>query len=768
MKKVLKYVFLFIMIIPILVKASSFNDAKIISNNYQSKFLTPDRYLISSTDNWGLDGTGKPKSVSGFTKGGLITQREIEITRKKSTNPMSFSYIYDGTKIWTIENKIVSESFISGSDAKIKPTEYVKKGVTVSGIGTKEDPWIFVDSYRVTVKAVAHGKIDGQASSEKPVSAGGSVSFSIDSNSGYIYLDNTCGRDALYDEETEVLTISKVSKDMVCEVRFDETKYNYQFPTPCKKVTTSKYGERNHCFSNAVPRRFYVNYLKGYYQDNNYTKRLGQITKPALTGWVFDRFKVGNTTLVDSNGIFETSYGLFNDSSSDSSIGFEIHEKSYTIQLDFQGGTGGTAYTTALYDHDVNSVSAVPKIPGYVFIGYYSATSGGDKYLNGQGKVDSDCEPWNQDVASPTIYAHYRKCYKGYKCPTGNDETACPVGQHQDTEGQTTCKPCPAGTYTNSIATVTCTNCSPGYHQPSTGQTSCIPCGTGKYQDGYGATSCKPCAAGHYNNSTGQSSCPCCPGGTYQGSTGQTSCNNCSGGYYSTGCAASCTACAAGTYNTGTRNTGCTNCPGGKYQNLTGQTSCKSCSAGSYSTGGAASCTPCAAGHYNTSSEQTSCTACAAGKYQANTGKTSCDTCGSNTYSGSGASSCTNCPSGYSGPSGSGSINNCWRTRYTKYYWTRSKLSSGNKCECEGYRSYSPVFPCSMESCYYIEKHTCTVSGCPCVYVPHTSGDCTPKWSDWSSSSNRYVYGSCSGSGGGDSQDWKYTCSVGTTVYYPN
>ena len=145
MKKILRYLLTLVLIIPILVKASNFSSAVGIANNYQSKFLTPDRYLISSTDYWGLDGNGKPKSVGGFTKGGLITQREIEITRKKSTNPMSFSYIYDGTKIWTIENKIVSESFISGSDAKTKVTEYVKKGVTVSGTGTKEDPWIFLD-----------------------------------------------------------------------------------------------------------------------------------------------------------------------------------------------------------------------------------------------------------------------------------------------------------------------------------------------------------------------------------------------------------------------------------------------------------------------------------------------------------------------------------------------------------------------------------------------------------------------------------------------
>ena len=751
------------MIVPTLVNASSFSDAKQIANNYQSKFLTPDRYLVSSTTTWGLDSNAKPVKINGFSTGGLITQKEIEITRKKNTNPMSFSYIYDGTKIWTIENKIVSENFISGSNAKTKVTEYVKHDTTVSGIGTFEDPWIFVDSYRVTVKAIEHGKIDGQAISEKPVAAGGRVTFSIDSNSGYIYLDNTCGRDAIYNEETEELTISKVSKDMVCEVRFDETKYNYQFPTPCKKVTTLKYGERNHCFSNAVPRRFYVNYLKGYYQDKNYTKRLGQITIPALTGWVFDRFKVGNTTLVDNKGVFESSYGLFNDSSSDSSIGFEIHEKKYTVNLDFQGGTGGTPSIVATYDHDFPSVTVIPRKPGWVFIGYYSSTSGGTKYLNGNGKADNTCEPWNQDVANPTIYAQYRKCYKGNKCPLGNDETPCPVGTHQDEEGQTSCKLCPVGTYNNSLGQVYCTKCSPGYYQNEKGQTSCKACGIGKYQNEEGQTTCKDCPAGRYNNTTGQAECACCPGGQYQPNQGQTSCLTCGKGTYSPGCASSCTDCAAGTYqpsvgqsscipcspgmyNTSPRLTSCHNCPAGKYQDQPGQTYCNGCAAGYYSQAGAATCTICPEGTYSTDNG------------------VGCRSCVANSYCTKGISN--PCPSGYTGPAGSASINNCSRIRYTKIYWTRSATGS---CTCEGWGDPTGMGLCTDASCWDNGPGTCTMTGCSCPNGWSVwKNNCGV--SGWSSSSNNnsFVYGSCSGSGGGDGQNWKYTCSAPSTVYYPD
>jgi hypothetical protein len=69
MKKILKCLLTVLLIVPILVNASSFSDAKQIANNYQSKFLNPDRYLVSSTDTWGLDGNMRPVKINGFSTG---------------------------------------------------------------------------------------------------------------------------------------------------------------------------------------------------------------------------------------------------------------------------------------------------------------------------------------------------------------------------------------------------------------------------------------------------------------------------------------------------------------------------------------------------------------------------------------------------------------------------------------------------------------------------------------------------------------------------
>ena len=442
MKKILKCLLTILLIVPILVNASSFGDAKQIANNYQSKFLTPDRYIIPSTNFWGLDGNMKPIKINGFSTGGLIAQKEIEITRKSSTNPMSFSYVYDGTKIWTIENKIVSENFISGSNAKTKVTEYVKHDTTVSGIGTKEDPWIFLDSYRVTVKAKAHGKI--QVGSEEPtisktqvVRTSAPVSFNIISETGWKYANHTCGSSAKV--ENNVITFSSVEKDMVCEVEFAESRDSVTLPTPCFTVST-KFGTNSRCFSDPVNNQFFYRYGLGYYNDENLTVRVGKFTSlPARTGWTFDGYFVGTTEFISPSGVYETSYTLINENNKN--IVAKGHANEYTITYDKQGGkdTVGERTLKVLYEHDLPSIVR-PQREGYVFDGYFTGKNGtGTKYYNADG---SAAKIW-EEPGNTTLYAKWKICSIDYFCPGDNSENHCPTGYGTDgAYGTISCSQC--------------------------------------------------------------------------------------------------------------------------------------------------------------------------------------------------------------------------------------------------------------------------------------------------------------------------------------
>jgi len=49
--------------LPIFVNATSFNDAKGLTNTFIDKFVYPSRYLIESTDLWGLNSNGKPSNT---------------------------------------------------------------------------------------------------------------------------------------------------------------------------------------------------------------------------------------------------------------------------------------------------------------------------------------------------------------------------------------------------------------------------------------------------------------------------------------------------------------------------------------------------------------------------------------------------------------------------------------------------------------------------------------------------------------------------------
>ena len=75
----------------------------------------------------------------------------------------------------------------------------------------------------------------------------------------------------------------------------------------------------------------------------------------------------------------------------------------FTVTLNKNGGTGGTASVTATYGSAMPAIS-VPSRTGYTFQGYYDSTSGGTKYYNANG---TSANIWNKTAAS-TLYAQWK------------------------------------------------------------------------------------------------------------------------------------------------------------------------------------------------------------------------------------------------------------------------------------------------------------------------------------------------------------------------
>ena len=80
MKKALVFILTIAFLFPVVINATSYSNAKKLSERYINNFLNPDRYIK-------------------ITKGDLISKNEVERTIVRDNLTVS-SYMYDGIKFW--------------------------------------------------------------------------------------------------------------------------------------------------------------------------------------------------------------------------------------------------------------------------------------------------------------------------------------------------------------------------------------------------------------------------------------------------------------------------------------------------------------------------------------------------------------------------------------------------------------------------------------------------------------------------------------------
>ena len=439
MKKTLVIALTLIFLFPIFIKATSYGNAESLSKRYINNFLNPDRYI-------------------NVNKGNLISKTEVEKTIVRNNLTVS-SYMYNGIKFWAKDKYVIGEKIDrnENADVKTKVTEIVLHNTKVSGSGRYNNPWIFIDSHKVTVKSNGNGLIDDEVSSTKGVDSFGSASFTITPSSGYKYLSNTCGVNASMSGNT--LTISNVEKDIECSVSFEASKYSNTLPVPSQKVHIALTNtDVVYKFDQPAPepQNFYSRYLNGYYADDKLTTRLGKLSKvPARKGWIFKGYYVNGKQLINANGYFETTYSLLKDNNQTEKITFEIEPQKFDITFNKQNGEGGTDKVEHWpYEHDMPLI-VIPKRVGYLFDGYFSSPKGGgEKYYNANGKASRIFNP--DKLENLTLYAKWVACPKGYYCPGDNAKYACPSGYTTESTASYKCTQC---RYWNSCYNRRCYSC---------------------------------------------------------------------------------------------------------------------------------------------------------------------------------------------------------------------------------------------------------------------------------------------------------------------
>lgn len=138
-----------------------------------------------------------------------------------------------------------------------------------------------------------------------------------------------------------------------------------------------------------------------------YDNSMPSATAPTKMGYTFNGYYlVENGVEIQYYSSTMTSVSDWNLTSNVTLYAYWV-ANTYTVTLDFQGGTGGSSSVTATYDNSMPNATA-PTREGYVFKGYFSATDGlGAKYYDA-GMISVN--EWDID-SNTTLYAYWEKIY---------------------------------------------------------------------------------------------------------------------------------------------------------------------------------------------------------------------------------------------------------------------------------------------------------------------------------------------------------------------
>ena len=132
---------------------SNYETSKKQTNIYITRFTMHDNYIeMGSNVPYSFDGTNSIRN--GFTNGGLINKKEIELSTIKNdsylfTGASYFTMTEEGSNVYDVNiNKInlVAKTEESGT----RVTELIKPNTKVTGSGSRNNPWVFIRKYKIS------------------------------------------------------------------------------------------------------------------------------------------------------------------------------------------------------------------------------------------------------------------------------------------------------------------------------------------------------------------------------------------------------------------------------------------------------------------------------------------------------------------------------------------------------------------------------------------------------------------------------------------
>ena len=405
MKKIFKLFLFIILMIPIVLNASTFSTERGNANTLLDKenFInTRDKYILYGNNIKYNYQNRTNQLISGFTNGGFISRDEYKLTIVRNN-----SYLFDGVEYWTLTESSSKYYAITYSDIdtpksvdsnyKGRATEFIKNNVSVKGSGKLNDPWTFDPMYKVTATAEYGTVIEGNNTYVRGNCNGTecTAQIKIQPRDGYRYITNNCN--GIYNKETQILRVSNVKRDLVCNVVFGLGIY---------KIT----------LNGATPSSVYLKFDENFYKEASVQNVIRELTSVTpRTGYKFRGYKCNQDGIC--NNVLVVDEDLKLQSSAISKINDDVileptwESIDYTVTLSQEGATTpGTTSVTATYGSNMPTI-VVPQKTGYSFDGYYTeANGGGTKYYNSDG---SSARTWNL-AFNKTLYAKW----------TGNTYTA--------------------------------------------------------------------------------------------------------------------------------------------------------------------------------------------------------------------------------------------------------------------------------------------------------------------------------------------------------
>jgi len=325
-------------------------------NNFIKKYRNYQRYIVTENVNYGFDSGNIIAGNSNFKTGGLLNKYEFELSKNNDNNS---TYLFNGLEYFTMtengsnvvivdpySNTMLSSKSKSNSN-NIRVTNYVQNGVVVTGSGTKTNPWMFQEKFRIRYE-FDDKKID-IVPSTKNINPYEVVESEVILKHGYLYDSNDCG--AIYNNDK--LTLSTGVQDIVCNIN--------------TKLDTFIISYNSNNGENCNPSTKEVTYLN----------RLGTLCSTSRTGYAFNGwydFENGGNRY-DEDSIMNDDLNLY----------AHWNANTYTVTLNQGAGGGGSTSVTATYDTSMPSIT-VPSRTGYSFGGYYTeADGGGTQYYTSTG-----------------------------------------------------------------------------------------------------------------------------------------------------------------------------------------------------------------------------------------------------------------------------------------------------------------------------------------------------------------------------------------------